>query len=584
MTAVKSHLPPISVPLIDQSGKMNPYWYQYFLADHSRVGGNAVDKVDEAAAEADAASADIATIKTLPFVTVSASATLSAERVATAGTGITITDGGANSTLTTSIANTTVTAGSYGDASHVANITVNAQGQLTGAGNVSIAIGPGAIALTDAHIIVGNGTGKGADVAVSGDISLADTGAVTIASHAVSNAKFRQSAARSVVGVSGNATADIADISAGNATDSVLRESSGSIGFGTVATAGIANNAVTYGKIQAVTTNKLLGSGNGTAAAEITLGTGLSFSGTTLNAAVSGSTALTSAHIYVGNATNIATDVAMSGDATMANTGALTIANDAVTYAKMQNVSATSRAIGRNTAGSGDPEEVTMSQILDWVGSAAQGDILYRDSSSWARLGAGTSGQALVTQGAAANPIWSTVGAGSGGALSLIQHNAPTGGNVTTFSSIPSTYKHLMILYSARTTESAVVSNEKLTFNSDTGGNYTYNSSQVAASATANGVAGASSIALVLLAGNSATSGRVGSGVIHIENYADTNQNKGMTITGQAMGNGTLSGCIIQAGGGEWFSNAAINRIDITLAAAGNFTSSGNTFDLYGIS
>lgn len=35
---------------------------------------------------------------------------------------------------------------------------------------------------------------------------------------------------------------------------------------------------------------------------------------------------LTSAHIFVGNGSNVATDVAMSGDATMANTGALTLA------------------------------------------------------------------------------------------------------------------------------------------------------------------------------------------------------------------------------------------------------------------
>jgi hypothetical protein len=86
--------------------------------------------------------------------------------------------------------------------------------------------------------------------------------------------------------------------------------------------------------------------------------------------------------------------------------GAATIANDSVTYAKMQNVSATQRVIGRNTAGSGDPEEVTLTQLLDWIGSAAQGDLLYRDSSSWARLAAGTSGKILRTNGASANPSW----------------------------------------------------------------------------------------------------------------------------------------------------------------------------------
>ena len=39
-----------------------------------------------------------------------------------------------------------------------------------------------------------------------------------------------------------------------------------------------------------------------------------------------------------------------------------------------------------------------------------QGDLVYRDGSGLQRLGAGTSGQALVTQGTGANPIWSTVG------------------------------------------------------------------------------------------------------------------------------------------------------------------------------
>jgi hypothetical protein len=85
------------------------------------------------------------------------------------------------------------------------------------------------------------------------------------------------------------------------------------------------------------------------------------------------------------------------------------IANDAVTYAKIQNISAQFRALGRNSASAGDTEEVTLTQLLDWIGSAAQGDILYRGSSSWARLAAGTNGQFLQTQGAGANPQWATV-------------------------------------------------------------------------------------------------------------------------------------------------------------------------------
>jgi len=41
-----------------------------------------------------------------------------------------------------------------------------------------------------------------------------------------------------------------------------------------------------------------------------------------------------------------------------------------------------------------------------------QGDILYRDGSGLQRLGAGTSGQALITNGTGANPSWGDVGGG----------------------------------------------------------------------------------------------------------------------------------------------------------------------------
>jgi hypothetical protein len=88
------------------------------------------------------------------------------------------------------------------------------------------------------------------------------------------------------------------------------------------------------------------------------------------------------------------------------------VKNNTVTYAKMQDVSATQRVLGRNTAGAGDPEEVTFSQFLDWIGSAAQGDILFRGATTWSRLGAGTSGNFLQTQGAGANPIWAPGGSG----------------------------------------------------------------------------------------------------------------------------------------------------------------------------
>jgi hypothetical protein len=51
---------------------------------------------------------------------------------------------------------------------------------------------------------------------------------------------------------------------------------------------------------------------------------------------------------------------------------------------------ANQRVLGRNTAGSGDPEQVTASQFLDWVASA-NGALLTRTGGTWAAVGNVTS-------------------------------------------------------------------------------------------------------------------------------------------------------------------------------------------------
>jgi hypothetical protein len=85
------------------------------------------------------------------------------------------------------------------------------------------------------------------------------------------------------------------------------------------------------------------------------------------------------------------TNATHTGDVTGATT--LTIANDAVTYAKMQNVSATDKVLGRASAGSGDVEEITCTAagraLLDDADAEAQrttlglGESALNDNSGW---------------------------------------------------------------------------------------------------------------------------------------------------------------------------------------------------------
>jgi len=117
----------------------------------------------------------------------------------TAGTGLTL------ASNQFSITNTTVTANSYGSASVVPTYTVNAQGQLTAASNISIAIdtaaitsgtlgvargGTGAATLTANGVLYGNGTSAIGATAVgtTGQVLIGNTGAAPSWSNLSSNA------------------------------------------------------------------------------------------------------------------------------------------------------------------------------------------------------------------------------------------------------------------------------------------------------------------------------------------------------------------------------------------------------------
>lgn len=92
-----------------------------------------------------------------------------------------------------------------------------------------------------------------------GDIVVSSAGSVwSVDDNAITNPKLRDSAALSVIGRSANSTGDPADIAAG--TDGhVLRRSGTSLGFGTVGTAGLADQSVTLAKQANVATGVIMG-------------------------------------------------------------------------------------------------------------------------------------------------------------------------------------------------------------------------------------------------------------------------------------------------------------------------------------
>ena len=116
------------------------------------------------------------------------------------------------------------------------------------------------------------------------------------------------------------------------------------------------------------------------------------------------------------------------------------VADNSINFAKLQDLSATALVIGRKSAGGGDPEEVSLTELLDFIGSAAHGDMLYRGAGAWSRLPAGANGRGLRARGAAA-PTWDEQpaiavftypGTPAAGALMMI-YPAPAGIAMVTF-------------------------------------------------------------------------------------------------------------------------------------------------------
>jgi hypothetical protein len=193
------------------------------------------------------------------------------------------------------------------------------------------------------------------------------------------------------------------------------------------------------------------------------------------------------------------------------------------------------------------------------------------------KLAPGTNGQTIVTSGGAV--VWGSAGAMTviddhtvaGSVLASYDTNARLGGNV------PTGYKHLMLVVSARSDGGSVELLCQL--NGDTAANY--NSQRNIAHGAAADLAattGATSMKAGICTSSADTAGRWAFANMRFSDYLSTAIRKGLIAT---IGGWVAAGHYSGTYAGEWASTAAITRI-LVKPDVGNFAI-GSRFTLYGI-
>lgn len=232
---------------------------------------------------------------------------------------------------------------------------------------------------------------------------------------------------------------------------------------------------------------------------------------------------------------------------------------------------ATQRVLGRNTAGAGAGEEVTLSQLLDWIGSPARGDLLVRGAASWSRLGIGANGRILTSDGT--DPSW--VAPATGGGITTIASGSLPAAATLSITSIPATYAYL-VLHLAGLSSNTASRTPRVQVSTDNGSTYDGTASNYIGDSWDGTTFASTAQASLIEAASLANASFTGTYTVYLFGYQG-----GPRMHAQFLSiDDTLTthrGRIFYIG-----STNAINALQVNWSGTGNFDA--GTYALYGVS
>lgn len=294
-------------------------------------------------------------------------------------------------------------------------------------------------------------------------ISVSGGGVVSLDDAGVTYAKIQNLGALAVMGRATNSSGVGANISATAASDAVLRESGSTIGFGTIATGGIANNAVTLAKLATQATNTVLGNATSgtavpTALAVSSCSTAASALNWTTNTGFGCNTSITAAAVPIGGITGLGTGVATALAVNVGTAGSFVVNGGALgspssagtlpTFTLGGTISGGGNQINNVIIGTSTPlagffttlsATTSVTSPVIYGGSAVGSQLVLTSTSNGAPSGDSIrlTGSKVLYGAAAAqtmgatggiNPTWQTYAAAGAGSFGVIRETTPGGG------------------------------------------------------------------------------------------------------------------------------------------------------------